>query len=798
MNKNAIRIILSVVAICFTSAALKAQQINSISGKVVNAKNEPLMGNVMILSTIDSSLLKATSFQSASFELPGINQKAVLLKLTSLQFADTVIKIEYNGQEHINLGNISIKESWALLNEVQVTSKAPMVRYRPNGSVEVNVANTILATSTSASEILSRSPNIMIDEAGQVSVLGKGEAIIYLNGKRITREQMNAIPTSQISRIEIISNPSARYDAEGKAVINIITKVNMQEGIMGTASQHITTSNFWGTNANTFFDISYMKGKFSLVANYGLQLGKSREFLHTIRTRPVGVDYMNSDLTIDWRRKFNNYSNFGLGAQYNISEGNSILLAYNGYVEKQGGGQHSENIITTNTEESFYLSDLNVGQMRQNHTLVLNFNKAIDTLGSTFFIGSQYSYFNSKTDDFIDEYGTTNGVENSRLLNNNTGTKISIFTTQADYTKVFNARNKLDMGIKFSYASDKSATDFLVAETGQGYKLDSGMSNNFRYTENVPAAYINYSGIISKKIDFSIGARGEWTNYNLNTSFSNGSIIKNNYFNVFPNLAFSTTLHDLKLRFSYASRITRPRYQGLNPYIIYQDRFTSIQGNPYMVPEKVQAFEIGINYKKYDFRVGYNYAVNPLTAAALRGDSANSYVLKGINLDKSHTLFASLSKSLNISWWSSLNTATLTYGKFIDSKFDYVFTRSKPDIYLYTSNTFDVKKLFKVQLLAWYMSNRSNGRYENQRSTVTLGIEKSFIKNTLKLSLTANDIFHQSHASGTYDVGQTFVFYDRSYNTNYFRFIASYNFGKIKKSNYKIRSTGQTESGRAN
>lgn len=794
MNKNAICIILSVIV----SLSLKAQQISSISGKVVNAKNEPLMGNVMVLSTTDSSLLKAASFQSANFEVAGIDQKAVLLKLTSLQFADTIIKVEYNGQAHINLGNISIKESWALLNEVQVTGKAPMVRYRPNGSVEVNVANTILATSTSASEILSRSPNIIIDEAGQVAVLGKGEAIIYLNSKRITREQMNAIPTSQIAKIEIISNPSAKYDAEGKAVINIVTKVNTQEGIMGTTSQHITTSSFWGTNANTFLDMSYMKGKFSLVGNYGLQLGKSREFLHTIRTRDAGVDYMNSDLTIDWRRKFNNYSNFGLGAQYNISEGNSISLAYNGYVEKQGGGQHSENIITTNTEESFYLSDLNVGQMRQNHTATLNYNKAIDTLGSTFFIGSQYSYFNSQTNDFIEEYGTTNGIENNRLLNNNTGTKISIFTTQADYTKVFNARNKLDMGIKFSYAHDKSATDFLIAESGQDYKLDSGMSNNFKYSEKVPAVYINYSGIISKRTDFTIGARGEWTNYDLNTSFNNGQVIKNNYFNVFPNLSLSTTLHDLKLRFSYASRITRPRYQALNPFIIYQDRYTSIQGNPGMVPEKVQAFEIGINYKKYDFRIGYNYAVDPLTAAALRGDSVNSYVLKGINLDKSHTFFASLSKSLNTSWWSSLNTATLTYGKFIDTKYDYVFSKSRPDIYLYTSNTFDVKKLFKVQLLAWYMSNRSNGRFEKQRSTITLGIEKSFIKNTLKLSLTANDIFHQSHSSGTYDVGQTFVFYDRSYNTNYFRFIASYNFGKIKKTNYKIRSTGQTESGRAN
>ncbi|MFA6057579.1 MAG: TonB-dependent receptor [Taibaiella sp.] len=798
MSKNVICFGLLVIVSLWASAVLNAQPINSITGKVVNVNYEPLIGNVAVLSATDSAFITGTSFQEADFELSGINQKVALLKFTSLAFSDTIIKVEYKGQEHIDLGSIIFSETRSSLDEVQVTAQAPMVRYRDNGNVEVNVSNTILARSNSVNEILSRSPNITIDEAGQVFVLGKGEAIIYLNNKRISREQMSAIPTSQISRIEIISNPSARYDAEGKAVINILTKMNMQEGMLGTLSQHITVSSFGGTHTNTLLDVSYTKGRFSLIGNYGLLLGKSREFLHTTRTRPEGSDYMSSDLTIDWRRKFNNYSNFGFGAQYNISEGSYISLGYSGYMENQGGEQHSENAIITNTEKGSYSSDLRVDQMRWNHSATFNFNKTLDTLGSAFFMGSQYSYFDGDTDDSIDEHGITNGAKNSRYLNNNTNTKISILTTQIDYTKVFNDRNKLDMGIKFSYVNDRSGTDFLVAEDGEQYKLDKGMSNNFRYTEEVPAAYINYSGSISGRIDFSLGTRGELTHYNLNTSSGGGQVIQKSYFNIFPNLLLSTTFYNVKLRASYASRITRPRYQALNPYIIYQDRFTSIQGSPDLVPEKTHAFEAGLNYKKYDFRMGYNFTLDPMTAAALRGDSANSYVLRGINLDKSHSFFVSLSKSATFKWWTSLNTATLRYSKSVDTKYDYVFTESRPDLYLYTSNTFDVNNLFKIQLLVWYQSNRYYGRFENQRSSVTLGIEKNFFKNVLKLSLTANDIFHNTHSSGTYDVGQTLVFYDRTYNTNYFRFIATFNFGKLKKSNYNIKSTGQDENSRAN
>jgi hypothetical protein len=796
---NLLAVIMAGAALLLAPGLLKAQTISAISGKVVNAKNERISGNVLLLSAADSSFITGAVFNDTAFKITNINRSEVLLKLTSLAFPDTVMKVVYNGQNEIDLGTIIMGAKNSELAVVTVVSKTPLVRYAPNGNVDVNVANTVLSTSSSVVEILSKSPNVIVNN-GQISVLGKGEAIIYLNGRQITSEQLSSISTSQVLKIEIIPNPSSRYDAEGKAVINIITKSRADEGIMGSLSQHVTYTDFAGTNTQSFLDLSYAKGKFSLVGNYNLLLGKSREFLHTIRTRPDPAEYMRSDLTTDWRRKYNNYSNYGLGVQYAINNKSNITLAYNGYLEDLGGYVSSSNTIVTNSDNSFYTSRIDKDDVKTNNSLMLNYNRAIDSLGSVLFIGSQYSHYKSDIGDFITENSKVNGTDGLRNLKNNVDHDISISSSQIDYTKVLRANTKLDMGAKFSYVNTESATEFLIAENGGGFERDDDLSSNFRYIEKISAGYMTYSSVINRKINFAVGVRGEWTTYDLNTSVSSGKSLEDNYFNVFPNVQMNTTVSKkLRLRASYVSRITRPRYQALNPFVVYQDPFTTIEGNPNLIPEKIHAFEVGANYEKYDIRVGYNYSIDPIDAAALRGTAPNSYVLKAINLDKGHSYFVSVSRPINTKWWTAVNTINISYSKLIDNKYAFDFIEPRPQIYLYTSNTFNVNNLFKIQLLAWYWGRKQYGLYDDyDRYLVMLGLEKDFFQNKLKGRIVINDIFRRTNASGVYGVGQTDIYYNRTFNNNYFRFIATWNFGKLKKSTYKIRSTGQPENIRAN
>jgi hypothetical protein len=358
---------------------------------------------------------------------------------------------------------------------------------------------------------------------------------------------------------------------------------------------------------------------------------------------------------------------------------------------------------------------------------------------------------------------------------------------------------KLEAGAKISVVRTEAATNFFVSENDGEFVFDNQLSNKFSYTETVPAAYLSFSGMV-KKVGFGIGARGEMTNYELNTSVGDGQLLTDQYFNLFPNLQLNTTISPtLKLRASYTSRIARPRYAALNPFVIYQDPFTTIEGNPNLIPDKVHAFEIGMNYKDYDFRVGYNYTIDPIDRAALRGSTPNSYVLKAINLDEGHSYFASMSRTINLKWWTSINTVSVSYDNLVDRKYDFDLVEPAPQLYLYSSNTFDIKNLFKIQLLAWYSGRRQYGIYDDfSRYLVMIGIEKSILKNKLKLRLLANDIFQRTNAWGDYGVGRTNIYYDRTFNNQYLRFIATWNFGQLKQSKFKIRSTGQSEVNRVN
>jgi hypothetical protein len=685
------------------------------------------------------------------------------------------------------------------LNEVVIKKQASLVKYAANGTLDVNVANTLLSTSSSINELLGRVPNVIVAE-GQISVLGKGEAIIYLNGILINYERFAAIPVSQILKIEVISNPSSKYDAEGKAVINIMTKKNIENGMLGSASQQVTVSEFAGMSTNTLLDFNYTKGKFSFMTNYGLQLGKGRELLYTTRTRPNPDEYMRSELTTDWKRQFNNYSNFGFGLQYTFSEKNYISLAYSGNIEDLGGVVESRNSISNNVGNSFYATDIAKNDVLLNQFINLNYNAITDNKGSSLFIGTQYSNYNGIVKDFIDENSWVDEQNAEKYLKNNVDNTIDIISIQADYSKKINENTKLETGAKFSNAKVKSGTDFLISEIENGgFEPDDQLSSDFKYVEKISAAYFNYGSSLGEKFSFSVGARGEWTSYDLYTTANGIQEFKKNYGNFFPNVLLNMHVSDdLKLHASYVSRITRPRYQALNPFVIYQDPFTTIEGNPNLLPEKTHAFEIGAMYKKFDFKIGYTYKIDPISGAALRGDTPNSYILRSLNIEKEHSFFTSLSRSFTNKWWSSTNTISMNLSKSIDNFYEYALGPVKPQIYLYSNNTFTIPNLFKVQLLVWYLGDKSYGlRSENSRSTVTVGIERNFLKDALKLNFTANDIFHDFMVSGNYDVGQTEIYYHRTYTTNYFKLIATYSFGNSKKQVFKKSEIEQSENNRA-
>jgi len=777
-----------------------AQGLHRISGKVIiSGDGEPLMGDVVALSVKDSSFLKGESFLEGDFEISALDAKEVLIKLTSLQFKDTLFHVVFTEKESVDLGNIVVNGRLQMLEEVKIVGSVPLFNARPDGVMEVNVANTVLATSNSVIEILTRSPNVTSDDDG-ISVLGKGQAILYLNGKRITQERLSSISASQVKRMEIIANPSAIYDAEGRAVINIITKDDLPDGYKVTAQQQLTWSDFAGAMTSTILNLNYKKRKINIAGNYDLKLGNDRERLNTTRMRPAENDYLNSQVLWDRQRDYTSVSNYSLGVSYDLNRGGYASLEYNGSYENIDDQTQNRNHIVTTTEDGLYNSrPIRAGLIR-NNSFTMNVNTIFDSLGSSFFAGGQFSQYRSALHDDITENNVVNDQEVSLLLKSNQDSEIVIFNPQADFAKVYTVGRKLGIGVKLSYAKALSDLRFYRSVGENDYEADLQRSNNFEYKETVPAAYIQYDGTFNNTmVTYGLGIRSEWTQYTLHTTAQNQGTFQASYINVFPNAQVNVALsQQLKLRASYTSRITRPPYQALSPSLIYQDAFTSIEGNPNLRPEKTHSLELGATFNMFDLKAGYNHTIDPLSGAALRGKDEKSYVLKNLNFSKGHSYFTSLSASVSTRWLTSTNTVSVSYNKLIDNQYGYEQVGERPQVYAYTSNKINVGKAFTIHVLAWYLGEKYYSlRYDESRSSVTVGVEKEFFHKFLKCSITANDIFHKTNAAGSYTVGQTFVTYNRVYNTNYYRLALTCTFGQLKKTLYKSKSTGEAENGRA-
>jgi len=789
--------LLFIIAILLIPIFVLAQINYSIKGKIISSNDYLPAGNVIVLHPNDSTFITGNFFMDGKFEINDIQNEEVLLQFSSLEFDDTFITVNYNNQSVLDLGEIQVQKSGVALDEIVVKSRRPIYNQKADGTVEVLIQNTTLAASSSVNEILSKSPDVIMDEENGISIFGKGNTILYLNNKRITASQLSLIAPSNIQKIEIIRNPSAKYDAEGAAVIHIKTIQNISDGYQAKFKQNITYSDFAGLNTFSNLSLNYNKGRFSSNAYYSLLMGEDRHILYTTRNREDAEIYLSTDLTTEWKFKYDNFSYYGLGIQYDLKDKSYFSLEYSGSFEKEGGNTLSNNTIADNQSTSLYKSDINVDEKQINNSLSFNYNKPLDTLGSSFFLGTQYIDFGTGNDNLILEESIEQNDNLSRSLKNLSNLDIQILSGQADYTKVFNSKNTIEIGARYSHVKNDSYLDFLVSDDASLFILDADLSNIFNYDETIGAAYFSFKSKLNDKINYTIGLRSELTKYNMMVS-SQEDLIQDKYVNFFPN--FSTQLKisdDFHLGFSYTSRINRPAYQRLNPVLLYQDPYTSIQGNPELKPEIVHGFELNSKLKKTNIKVGYNHYINPMGGGAIRGNDPKSYILQRFNFDKRQILFSSISRTFENKWMTSTNTLNMKFTSIDESEYGFEKLAFRPNLYFYSNNRFNVSDLFNVEVLLWCLGKNNDGvyqRYESYNASLTL--DKSFLDNSLKIRLTANDIFKTVRAWGDYQVGPTDIFFKRRWNTDYFRVSVMYNLGKLKQGNYKNKAVGDTESNR--
>lgn len=772
-----------ILAIGFMASAVFGQL--SIKGRIMQNESTTVeFCNILVLNPIDSTLIKGEINENGQFDIR-LNEEEVLLKFDAIGYDDLFVKVNTS----IDLGDVYLTKN--LLNSVEITAKT-LPFSTQNGNLKINVENSIFSNTASTQELLGKSPGI-VQSNGIVSVMGSGEALIVLEGKVISLATFQSIPVSQIKAIEIIKNPDASYDAEGKAIVLVILKELGLEGLQGTVTSHYTRGFYHLGFAD--LNLQYKKKNLSLSAGTNINMGATG----TRRTDNYEVTEGETPYTADGLYREKVYlplvTNYLLGLRYQLSQKQVISAQFNGNYSDYDL-EIENNINQKIGSDLFTIKTLDTAQsIYKTNNLSANYTLLTDSLGSNIFAGFTYSGVIVSYADTIQEFQNS-PLNSINLRSVSTGiNKNGIGTGQVDFVKKFAKGSIFKLGTKHSQTISNSA---IYLATQQEDSVVNFRDEQFEYKEQITAAYINWNGQW-KKGDYQVGLRTEYTK---STATQRGDItpyLDTNYLSFFPNFGFTTQFSKWSMSDQFTAKISRPKYNDITPYIYYINAFTSIYGNPHVQPSFDYNFEHKFSYKKMSVSLGYNYTNQARTFINLQASSEESInVLKTVNVNRRDEGYITLRKSTEKGPWYNFTLANLSYTKYTSQLYDFSGNAITPKIFIYTYNQLAVKKWFDIEIIGEFNSAYSDGRRKLRASgELDVALSKRFAKNTCYMQIMLNDIFQTARPNAENIVNGNVYNSLTTQDTRFLRVLFTYTFGKLKESNYDHLQLNETETNRA-
>lgn len=777
--------ILIISALFFTITSF-AQ--TNVTGNIVDENLEPLpFSNILILSEKDSSLIQGEFITDGHFEIKHTISR-FLLKITSFGFEEKLIPIT----KSIDLNDIKMKS--LQLDEVSVVAEKLAFELE-NGVTKINVSNSIFQSTGSVNEILSKSPGVSASGTG-FSVIGRGEALVYIDNKLSSTEALSAIPVSKIESIEIIKNPDASYEASGKAVILVHLKELGLEGFQGKVLSHYTKAFYQLGYLD--FSLNWHKNKLSVSASGNTNIGA---------TGSIRIDSLNApnleqpyQANSDFNEKvlLNHVSNFLVGAKYQLSPKHDISLEYN------GNRSFYELNVNTDIQQNFEndtktIQALNRGtSLWSTDVLSANYQWKVDSLGSRLFIGATYSAVSKDYADKINESANYNLVETISNSTSESDNLNLLKIGQIDYTKVFANTSKLKIGLKHTTSHSFTA---VRLNTLSNDSLINNINNSYNYQEQINAGYINWKSKW-KKGYYEIGTRLEHTTAIANKETETVNYIDTTYLGVFPNLNFTTQLKKWTLSEKFKAKISRPNFGEITPYIYYLNAFTAVLGNPEIRPSYIYNFEHQFSNKKWgtNINLGLNHEKSPKLFVIFQNDSATTdNTISVVNLKRHDQLYFEVGQGVNVKGITGYNMVNISLNRIEDDNLNFGEVGISPKFYFYSYTKFPIKKWFNFELLGSYTSQYSDGRRVLQPAgELGFGFSKSFGNNKWFVQLFCNDVFQTSKERFKLNLNGNTINGKAIEDSRFLRFTISYSFGKLKALQYDHNSINETELNRTN
>lgn len=791
MKKQILTAVLAVTSLCSF-----AQNGGKIFGSIKDGGQQAVIdaSSVTLLRAKDSSLVKTSiTDKEGKFLFENLTDGSYLVAATSVGYQKTFsnqIQISENQKEE-NAGILQLMRKTKDLTVVVVTSKRPLIERKIDRTI-VNVDGYISNTGSTAMEVLEKAPGVSVDKDGNISLKGKQGVIIMIDGKptymsgQDLANYLTSMPSSNLDQLEIMTNPSAKYDASGNSgIINIKTKKLKQRGFNGSLSSSFGMGDY--PKINNSLNLNYRNGKFNSFASINGNYRKGSQTLDIYR------ELLDNSKKIDRiftqkseEKRMRQYYAVKAGMDYNATAKTTLGFVLSGYYNPTEDPGNN-----TSYFKDAYLHIDSILIVKRNETgnwknggINLNLRHKFDSTGRELTADIDYlKYDASDNMQLLSNTYSPNGVllSNSMLIGDLPQT-LDIFSAKTDYVQTLAKTIKMEAGLKTSFVKTNNKAQYYNRINGQDV-VDYNRTNFFDYKENLNAAYVNLSTEV-KKWGFQAGLRVENTNYDA-VQYGNitqhDSAFKHSYTSLFPTLYVSYKMNE-KNQFgvSYGRRINRPDYEDLNPFIHYIDQYTYDVGNPFLKPMYADKFEITHTYNNFlTTSLDYSVTKNLFNESFSRNDQAIE--VRKSNFGKLQSANLSVSAQIPVfKWWKA---QLYTEGNYyhLNSKIEERMVNIETTTFMANLvNQFSFKKGWSAELSAFGRTKAPETQIIiNRIGVINVGVQKQVLKNKGSFKLAVSDITGPMKVTGNIaDLGNAHASFMQHRDTRVVTLSFNYRFGK--------------------
>ncbi len=769
-----------------------------LKGKTVDQKGYLPFVNIMLTDQQDTTQVKSlTSDSIGNFELKNITKGNYTLSFSLIGYQKNTrsISIGDNSLQTITLGNVSLIEDLNLLSEVTISGGTPNFRTQ-NGQLKIGVANNAFFKSASnLLDVFKKLPGLQVNQDGTMQLASRATPTLFVDGRPANMNNdeiqtyLSSLSPDMVESIEMINQPSSKYDGEYQGIIDVKLKRHQSLGLRGTYNSRFQRNNYSLLDNN--LSLVYKAKRFIYDLKLGHTTGSTFYKYHAFQYLPDA-----NAMTTDTRTATAN-QNYNVQAKisYELKQGQNLeAFVRNFQIDRNAT---SRNLLITQDpalNNSIGLISSNNDAFPKQHNYAGGFNYDATFKNSELHLIASFAQVdNRQTEDIQNRNDFTNTLLNywkTKSRNN-----ILIRVAQADYVQNMSV-GKLEFGGKFAYTTTQN--DLRYDTLGNTvFSLDPKRSNQFRYQEYIAAGYVSYIGNW-KKFNYHLSLRAEHTNTEAN-SITTSLITERRYLKWLPSLSLTYAIDkDEQLTLSYSRRLTRPTFAALNPFRFYYSPRHYWIGNPYLQPSTTNLLALSFSRKSLNISLNVGRETDPMERYPEYNPETNELIFLGRNIP--YRDFANILVSLPITlnkWWRMSNNAGLYYNRELRPYFGNIY---QIPIYNYTLNGSQVFSLkeWLLDISYTYESKNGNGLYIMKPVYgIDFGLQKAWLKNKINTKLTLYDAFD--------NIKRRLIFRDKTiFNNDFYHYFASqrlvfsltYNFGS---STYKARENKKSdEENRAN